>query len=151
MFYHVSIRVDGKPTGYKGCIFHRVIKDFMCQSGDFISGDGKGSVSIYGPRFDDENFLRSHSGPGLLSMVCLYRLKTNNLNSWLLFQANSGPNTNGCQFFITCAPADFLDKKHVVFGRVVDGLQTLRRIENTPVGQNNRPKIPVLISQCGEM
>ncbi|TPX68557.1 hypothetical protein SpCBS45565_g03103 [Spizellomyces sp. 'palustris'] len=124
---------NGIPQGYKGCHFHRVIKDFMVQGGDFLKGDGTGSMSIYGERFEDENFGLKHSGPGLLSM------------------ANSGPNSNGSQFFITCAKCDFLDGKHVVFGRLVDGLLTLRKIENVPTGPNNRPKLPVIISECGEM
>lgn len=124
---------NGVPQGYKGCLFHRVIKDFMVQGGDFIKGDGTGLMSIYGDKFEDENFQLKHSSPGLLSM------------------ANSGPNTNGCQFFITCAKCDFLDGKHVVFGRLVDGLLTLRKIENVPTGPNNRPKVPITISECGEM
>lgn len=66
-------------------------------------------------------------------------------------QANSGPNTNGCQFFITCAKAEWLDNKHVVFGKVIDGMLTVRRIENVATGPNNKPKLPVLISQCGEL
>ena len=65
--------------------------------------------------------------------------------------ANSGPNTNGCQFFITCMKCEFLDNKHVVFGKVVDGLFVMRKIENVPTGPNNKPKLPILISQCGEM
>ncbi|EJT51599.1 hypothetical protein A1Q2_02774 [Trichosporon asahii var. asahii CBS 8904] len=96
------------------------IPQFMCQGGDFIRHDGTGTFSIYGPQFDDENFEVKHNSPGLLSM------------------ANSGPNTNGCQFFITTAPANFLDGKHTVFGRVIDGLLTVRKIENTPTGANNR-------------
>ncbi|KAJ3043757.1 cytochrome P450 monooxygenase 7 [Rhizophlyctis rosea] len=105
----------------------------MVQGGDFLKGDGSGAMCIYGERFDDENFQLKHSAPGLLSM------------------ANSGANTNGCQFFITCAKCDFLDGKHVVFGRLVDGLLTLRKIENVPTGPNNRPKLPVIIAECGEM
>ncbi|KAJ3160629.1 cytochrome P450 monooxygenase 7 [Geranomyces michiganensis] len=132
---------NGVPQGYKGCHFHRVIKDFMIQGGDFLKvdirmaiGDGTGSLSIYGEKFDDESFALKHSGPGLLSM------------------ANSGPNTNGSQFFITCAKCDFLNEKHVVFGRLVDGLLTLRKVENVPTsGANNRPKLPVIIAECGEM
>ncbi|XP_041479652.1 peptidyl-prolyl cis-trans isomerase H-like [Lytechinus variegatus] len=128
-----EFKKNGMPTGYKGATFHRVIKDFMIQGGDFIKGDGSGSLSIYGANFVDENFKLKHDAPGLLSM------------------ANSGPGTNGCQFFVTCAKCDFLDGKHVVFGKVIDGLLVMRKIENVPTGANNRPKIPVLISQCGEM
>ncbi|CAN1813575.1 Peptidyl-prolyl cis-trans isomerase CYP22 [Linum perenne] len=124
----------GLPVGYKGCQFHRVIKDFMIQAGDFVKGDGSGCTSIYGHKFDDENFVAKHTGPGLLSM------------------ANSGPGTNGCQFFLTCAKCDWLDNKHVVFGRVLgDGLLVLRKIENVATGPNNRPKLACVIAECGEM
>ena len=105
----------------------------LSQGGDFVSGDGKGSFSIYGPKFNDENFKLKHDAPGILSM------------------ANSGPNTNGCQFFITCTKCDFLDDKHVVFGRVIDGLLVVRKIENVPTGPNSKPRLPVVITQCGEM
>ncbi|KAF0532943.1 cyclophilin-like domain-containing protein [Gigaspora rosea] len=123
---------NGVPQGYKSATFHRVIKDFMVQGGDFVKADGTGSFSIYGEKFPDENFDLKHSGPGLLSM------------------ANSGPNTNGCQFFITCAKCDFLDGKHVVFGKLIDGLLTLRKIENVSTGPGNRPKLPVVITECGQ-
>ncbi|WVQ79903.1 peptidyl-prolyl cis-trans isomerase H [Cryptococcus sp. DSM 104549] len=125
-------RVASVPQGYLKSIFHS-IPQFMVQGGDFVRGDGTGSFSIYGAQFEDENFKVKHTGPGLLSM------------------ANSGPGTNGCQFFITCAPAEFLDGKHCVFGRVIDGLLTVRKIENVPTGANNRPKLNVKITQCGEM
>ncbi|KAK5666236.1 Peptidyl-prolyl cis-trans isomerase-like 1 [Batrachochytrium dendrobatidis] len=105
----------------------------MIQGGDFLKGDGTGATSIYGDKFPDENFQLKHSSAGLLSM------------------ANSGPNTNGSQFFITCAKCDFLDGKHVVFGRVIDGLLVLRKIENVPTGANNKPRMPVIVSECGEM
>ncbi|KAJ1336485.1 peptidyl-prolyl cis-trans isomerase H [Batrachochytrium salamandrivorans] len=127
-------RVNDVPQGFKNCQFHRVIKDFMVQGGDFLKGDGTGALSIYGERFPDENFQLKHSSAGLLSM------------------ANSGPNTNGSQvtlhfikcaklFFMTCAKCDFLDGKHVVFGRVIDGLLVLRKIENVPTGSNSRPRV----------
>ncbi|KAI3661013.1 hypothetical protein MP638_004048 [Amoeboaphelidium occidentale] len=124
---------DGKPVGYKGAKFHRIIKDFMVQGGDFVNADGTGTLSIYGDSFPDENFTLKHDKAGLLSM------------------ANSGKDTNGCQFFITCAKADFLDGKHVVFGRVVDGILTLRKMENVSTGNNNKPRVDVIIRECGEM
>ncbi|GAV87615.1 Pro_isomerase domain-containing protein, partial [Cephalotus follicularis] len=99
-----------------------------------LQGDGSGCLSIYGQKFEDENFIAKHTGPGLLSM------------------ANSGANSNGCQFFITCAKCDWLDNKHVVFGRVLgDGLLVVRKIENVATGPNNRPKMPCIIAECGEM
>jgi peptidyl-prolyl isomerase H (cyclophilin H) len=122
------------PVGYKNCVFHRIIKGFMIQGGDFINGDGTGRISIYGNSFPDENFALRHTGPGLLSM------------------ANSGPNTNGCQFFITCAKCDWLDEKHVVFGKVLDeeSLLVVRKLENAPV-QESKPKLKIAITQCGEL
>jgi peptidyl-prolyl isomerase H (cyclophilin H) len=129
-----EFKKNNLPQGYKNCKFHRVIKDFMIQGGDFLNGDGTGTISIYGDTFDDEDFGLQHTTPGLLSM------------------ANSGKNSNGSQFFITCAKADWLDGKHVVFGRVVDGMLTVRKIENTPVlGEKKAPRLPCVISQCGEM
>ncbi|CAK5089622.1 unnamed protein product [Meloidogyne enterolobii] len=107
--------------------------DFMIQGGDFVNGDGTGMTSIYGPKFADENFDLKHGEPGILSM------------------ANAGPDTNGCQFFITCNKCDFLDGKHVVFGRVLDGLLTVRKIENVPIVQNSKPKLPIVIELCGEL
>ena len=96
-------------------------------------GDGTGCLSIYGEKFNDENFTKLHTGPGLLSM------------------ANSGPNTNGCQFFITCTKTPWLDNKHTVFGKVIDGLITVRKMENVTTGANNRPKLDIAITQCGEL
>ena len=111
------MKVNGEPQGYKHCIFHRVLKDFMIQGGDFVRNDGTGKRSIYGETFDDENFTLSHSTPGLLAMVNIrfwnYRFFS---NLYLKQKANSGPNTNSCQFYITCAECDWLNGKHVVFG-----------------------------------
>ncbi|WOO77283.1 Peptidyl-prolyl cis-trans isomerase H [Vanrija pseudolonga] len=131
----LGVNIDGKQRGYTGSTFHRVIPGFMIQGGDFVHGDGTGRVSIYnhGGSFKDENFKLKHTKAGLLSM------------------ANSGPDTNGCQFFITTAAADFLNGKHVVFGRVVHGMPVVRAIENTPVGTGDRPISPVVIAKSGEV
>ncbi|EZG43649.1 peptidyl-prolyl cis-trans isomerase, cyclophilin-type [Gregarina niphandrodes] len=124
------------PTGYKGSKFHRVIKGFMVQGGDFVKHDGSGRVSIYGDKFNDENFDLLHDSPGLLSM------------------ANAGPNSNGCQFFITGAKCPWLDGKHVVFGKLLndESLLVAKKIENTPTyASNDAPKLNVVIENCGQM
>jgi len=126
-------RVKNQPLGYKNCTFHRVMKDFMVQSGDFIKGDGTGKICIYGTSFNDEGFQLKHTGPGLLSM------------------ANSGPNSNGSQFFITCGAAEWLDNKHVVFGQVIEGMKIVRMVENVPVDSNSKPTMPCLITECGQL
>ena len=114
----------------------------MIQGGDFLNADGTGSTSIYhGAPFPDESFQQKHTVPGLLSM------------------ANSGPNTNGCQFFITCAPTPHLDGKHVVFGQVADkdSMDVVRKIENVRTGgpggrgQGDRPVQDVRVAMSGEM
>eukprot|EP00537_Pseudo-nitzschia_pungens_P007450 CAMPEP_0172377894 /NCGR_PEP_ID=MMETSP1060-20121228/69146_1 /TAXON_ID=37318 /ORGANISM="Pseudo-nitzschia pungens, Strain cf. cingulata" /LENGTH=503 /DNA_ID=CAMNT_0013105605 /DNA_START=492 /DNA_END=2003 /DNA_ORIENTATION=- len=123
----------GKSLHYKGCGFHRVIKDFMIQGGDFTSGDGTGGESIYGEKFADENFVIKHTKGGQLSM------------------ANAGPGTNGSQFFITSRDTPHLDGKHVVFGHVVEGMQIVRQIEDVTVGASDRPEVEVVIEDCGQM
>ena len=123
------------PIGYKNSTFHRVIKDFMIQGGDFLNNDGTGKTSIYNAApFADENFIHKHDQPGLLSM------------------ANSGPNTNGCQFFITCQKCDWLDEKHVVFGKVLDeaSMHLARKCEAVPVS-GNKPRLTLRVSECGEL
>ena len=123
--------VSQLEKNFKGCKFHRIIKNFMAQGGDFTRGDGTGGESIYGKAFDDENFIRGHDHRGMLSM------------------ANSGPNTNGSQFFITFRPTPHLNGKHVVFGRVVAGLDILTAMENVSTGRNDVPKLPMVILDCG--
>jgi peptidyl-prolyl isomerase D len=125
--------IPGTDTvmSYKGSTFHRVIPDFMVQGGDFTNHNGTGGVSIYGAQFDDENFDYKCDAPGLLAM------------------ANRGPNTNGSQFFITCAPCPHLDGKHVVFGRVIRGMNAVRHVEHTPTGDQDRPRTTVRVVDCG--
>jgi peptidylprolyl isomerase len=126
---------SGKPLAYKGSSFHRVIPGFMCQGGDFTSGDGRGGESIYGGKFDDETFqgkAGKHFGRGTLSM------------------ANAGPNTNGSQFFLCTAATPHLDGKHVVFGQVVKGYEVVKRIE--AVGsRSGETSAKVVITDCGKV
>ena len=123
---------SGKALHYKGSFFHRIIPGFMAQGGDFTRGHGTGGESIYGAKFDDENFRVKHDQPGLLSM------------------ANAGPNTNGSQFFITFDATPWLDGKHVVFGKVVEGLEVLKALEanGSPSGAT---KVPIMIADSGQL
>lgn len=124
---------SGKPLHYKGSAFHRVIKGFMIQGGDFTAGNGTGGESIYGEKFEDETFLKKHDRPFLLSM------------------ANAGPNTNGSQFFITTVPTIHLDNKHVIFGEVIKGKSLVRQIEHTSTTSGDVPVSPYVITDCGQM
>ncbi|KAF8452598.1 cyclophilin-like domain-containing protein [Boletus edulis BED1] len=122
---------SGKPLHYAGSRFHRVIKGFMCQAGDFTAGNGTGGESIYGEKFADEAFPVNHNRPFLLSM------------------ANAGKDTNGSQFFITVAETPHLDGKHVIFGEVIKGKSIVRKIEHHPTTSGDVPTEPIVIAACG--
>ena len=123
---------SGRQLHFKGSVFHRIIPKFMAQGGDFTVGNGTGGESIYGHSFEDENFKLRHTGPGVLSM------------------ANSGPNTNSSQFFLCTAKTEWLDAKHVVFGKVEDGHDVMRAMEECGTS-DGKPSHRVEIAECGQL
>ena len=123
---------SGKNLHYKGSGFHRILKEFMCQGGDFTKGDGTGGESIYGEKFKDENFKVKHTEEGMLSM------------------ANAGKNTNGSQFFITTVPCSWLDGKHTVFGRVTEGYDIVKKMEAC-ASDSGKPSKKIVIEDCGQL
>ncbi|XP_053696293.1 peptidyl-prolyl cis-trans isomerase, rhodopsin-specific isozyme [Sabethes cyaneus] len=122
--------IDG--ISYKGSRIHRVIQKFMVQGGDIVSGDGHGSISIYGSYFDDENLNINHTSSGFVAM------------------ANRGPNTNGCQFYITTMPAPWLNGKHTIFGKVLDGQGIVHKVEQQKTDTDDYPIPTIIIENCGD-
>mmetsp|Transcript_19550 Transcript_19550/g.16104 ORF Transcript_19550/g.16104 Transcript_19550/m.16104 type:complete len:223 (+) Transcript_19550:26-694(+) len=119
-------------AGYKGCVFHRIIPQFMLQGGDFTNHNGTGGASIYGRNFEDENFKLKHTTPGLLSM------------------ANAGPGTNGSQFFVTTIETPWLDGRHVVFGKVVEGMDVVTTLEGQG-SASGATASKCIIDDCGQL
>lgn len=121
-----------ETLSYKNSPIHRVVPDFLIQMGDIVKGDGTSGTSIYGPKFNDEEFIISHKAPGIVSM------------------ANYGPDTNASQFFILLTKARWLDKKHVAFGKVIQGFDVVEKVGNVPVKPNTAiPERKIKIVDCG--
>ena len=128
-----SLCTGEKNITYKGSKLFRIVKNVMIQGGDFEKNDGTGGTSIYGDKFEDENFYYSHSREGLLSM------------------ANNGKNTNGSQFFITLKETKWYDEKHVVFGQIIKGIEIIKEIEEVKTNDDDIPEEDIIIENCGEI
>lgn len=128
-----QLALHSKGFGYKSSIFHRIIPGFMAQGGDFENKDGTGGKSIYGAKFNDENFKIKHTGRGMLSM------------------ANAGKNTNGSQFFILFKDTPWLDGRHVVFGKLVEGHDVLDKVEGVSTSSRDKPTDDVVVDDCGSI
>ncbi|XP_032146452.1 peptidyl-prolyl cis-trans isomerase A-like [Sapajus apella] len=127
-----AVSTEEEGFGYNGSCFHRIIPGFMCQGGDFTYHNGTGSKSIYREKFDDENFILKHTGPGILSM------------------ANAGPNTNSSQFFICIVKIEWLDGKHVVFGKVKEGMNIVEAMERFG-SRDCKTSKKIAIADCGQL
>ncbi|KAL4823617.1 hypothetical protein H8958_005635 [Nasalis larvatus] len=127
-----ALSTGEKGFGYKNFCFHRIIPGIMSQGGDFTRPNGTGGKSIYGEKFDDENFILKPAGPGILSM------------------ANAGPNTNSFQFFICTAKTECLDGKHVVFGKVKEGTNIVKAMERVG-SRNGKTSKEITIADCGQL
>ncbi|XP_033075703.1 peptidyl-prolyl cis-trans isomerase A-like [Trachypithecus francoisi] len=128
-----ALSTGEKGFSYKSSSFHRIIPGFMCQGGDFTCHNGTGGKSIYGEKFDDENFILKQTGPGILYM------------------ANAAPNTNNSQLFICTAKTEWLDGKHVVFGKVKDGMNTVEAVECFGSRMNGKTIKKITIADCGQL
>merc|ERR1711964_816574 len=133
-----DVAADGAPIGkvimeLRSDVVPKTSENFraLCTGGDFTAGNGTGGKSIYGNKFEDENFTLKHTGPGVLSM------------------ANAGPNTNGSQFFLCTAKTQWLDGKHVVFGQVAEGMEVVKKIESYG-SQSGKTSKKVVIANCGQ-
>ena len=132
-FRQLCTMEKGDDFGYKNSIFHRIIKGFMAQGGDFTNFNGTGGKSIYGEKFADEQIWYPHTDKGILSM------------------ANAGPDTNGSQFFICFGATPHLNGKHTVFGRVIKGYDFVEKMEASPTAAQDKPIKAVTVVDCGEL